>query len=72
MDYVSHNFNLLIFVIYKILYTLKKLVTLCHDVHYMWSRNQELELQEWEDCIKSKKTRILDIIVLVPNNNQPG
>ena len=27
-------------------------VELCHEVHYMWWGNQELELQEWDYCIK--------------------
>ena len=35
----------------------------------MWWGNQELELQEWEDLIKSKKARIIDIIMLVTNQN---
>ena len=34
--------------------------------------NQELELQEWEDRIKSKTTRILALIMLFPNKNPPG
>ena len=44
-------------------------IRLCCEVHYMWWENQKLELQEWEDFIKSNKTRILAIIMLVPNNN---
>ena len=28
---------------------------LCCEVHYMWWRNRELELQEWEDLINSNK-----------------
>ena len=47
------------------------LVKLCHDVHYMWWGDQELELQEWKYHIKSKKTIILALIMLVPNNNPP-
>ena len=35
----------------------------------MWWVNQDLELKEWEDCIKPDKTIILAIIMLVPNNN---
>ena len=50
----------------------KKLVNLCRGVNYMWWENQYLELQEWDDCIKSNKTRILAIIMLVPNKNQKG
>ena len=34
--------------------------------------DQELELQEWEYYIKSKKKRIIDITMLVPNKNPPG
>ena len=34
--------------------------------------NQELELQYWDGCVKSNKTRILSIIMLVPNNNPQG
>ena len=37
-----------------------------------WWGNQELELQQWEDCMKSKNTRILAIVMLVPNRNPPG
>ena len=37
----------------------------------MWWGNRELELQEWEDCMKYKKTRILSIIMLFPNKNLP-
>ena len=48
------------------------MVQLCHEVHYMWWRNQLLELQEWEDFIKSNKTIVLGIIMLVPNNNRKG
>ena len=29
----------------------KEMVKLCREVHYMWLGNQELELQEWKDCI---------------------
>ena len=46
-----------------------KLVTLCCEVHYMWWVNQYLELQDREYGIKSNKTRILDIIMLVLKNN---
>ena len=28
---------------------------MCHDVYYIWWDNLELEFQEWEDFIKSKK-----------------
>ena len=49
-----------------------RLVKLCSDVNYMWWGNQDLEPQEWEDCIQFKKTTILAIIRLVPNNNTPG
>ena len=31
-----------------------------------------MELQEWEDYIKSKNTIILDIIIYLPFNNTPG
>ena len=31
-----------------------------------------MEFKEWEDLIKSKKTRILVIILLVSNKNSPG
>ena len=31
----------------------KKLVKLCHEVHHIWLGNQDLELREWEDFIKS-------------------
>ena len=64
MDCVSHISNLLTFTIHHIIHI--KLVKLWHDVNDMWWGNQELERQEWEDFIKSKKTRILDIIMLVP------
>ena len=37
----------------------------------MWWFNQYLELQEWEDCINSKKTKILAIIIFVLCNNTP-
>ena len=47
-------------------------VKLCREVHYVWWGNQDLEQQEWEDCIKSNKKIILDIIMLVPNKNQQG
>ena len=50
----------------------KYFVKLCHKVHYMWWTNQDLGLQEWEDCINPNKTRILAIIMLVPNNNPQG
>ena len=45
---------------------------LCHDINYMQWGNKYLEPKEWEDCIKYKKTRILDIIMLVTKNNTPG
>ena len=38
----------------------------------MWWGNQDLELQEWEDCIKSNKKIVLAIIMLVPNNKPQG
>ena len=38
----------------------------------MWWGNQDLELQEWEDFIKSNKTRILYIVMLVLNRNPQG
>ena len=38
----------------------------------MWWGNKYLELQEWEDCIKSNKTITLAIIMLVPNKNPKG
>ena len=47
----------------------KKLVKLRCEVHYMWWLNQYLELQDREYCIKSNKTMILDLIMLVPNDN---
>ena len=50
----------------------KKLVKLCHAVHFMSWRNQYLELQEWDDCINPHKTIILAIIMLVPNKNPQG
>ena len=61
LDYIRHTTNPLY----------KKTVKLCHDVKYMWWRNQDLELQEWEDHINSKKTRILSILVLVPYKTTP-
>ena len=48
------------------------MVNLCHDVHCMWRGNQYLELQEWDNYIKSKETKTLAIIMLVINNNTPG
>ena len=50
-------------------YFTSKLVRFCIEVYDMWLGNKYFELQEWEDCIKSNKTRIIDIIVLVPNKN---
>ena len=50
----------------------KRLVGLCREVHYMWRGNQYLELQEWEDFIKSNKTRILAIVMLAPKKNPQG
>ena len=47
----------------------KNLVELCSEVHYMWWGSHDLELQEWEGCIKSNKARILAIIMLVPSKN---
>ena len=47
----------------------KIMVKLCREVNDIWWGNQDLELQEWEDYIKSKKTRIIDIIMLVPDKN---
>ena len=29
----------------------KKMVKLCHEVHYMWWGNKDLELREWDDFI---------------------
>ena len=46
----------------------KNLVMLCREVHYMWWINQQLELQAWEDCVESIKTKKLDMIMLVTNN----
>ena len=70
MESVSHNFNFLTSAIQHILHM--KMVKLCRDMHYMWWGKQDLELQDGEGCIKSKKNRILDIIMLVPKNNTPG
>ena len=50
----------------------KNLVKLCCDMDYMWWGKQQLEIQEWENYINSKKTRILAIIMFVLNNNIPG
>ena len=50
----------------------KTLGKLCRRVHYIWWGNQELELQEWKDCIKSNKTIILAISMLVTNKNTQG
>ena len=47
----------------------KHLVKLFHEVHYMRCLNKYLELQDWEDLIKSHKTIILAVIMLVPNKN---
>ena len=33
----------------------KIMVKFCHELRFMWWVNQELELQEWGDFIKSKK-----------------
>ena len=41
----------------------KHMVKLCREVHYMWWWNQELDLQEWDEYRKSKKTRILDFYI---------
>ena len=30
----------------------KYMVKLCREVHYIWWVNKELELQEWDNCIK--------------------
>ena len=49
----------------------KNLFKMFQDVKYMWWENQGLELQEWEDCIKLKKTIIQDIIMFVPCKNLP-
>ena len=38
----------------------------------MWWVNQDLELQEWEDFIKSNKIKILAIIMLVPKKIPQG
>ena len=50
----------------------KHAVKLCCGVNHMWWVNQYLELQEWQDYIKSNKTRILAIIMLVSNKNPQG
>ena len=50
----------------------KTLVKLCRKVHYMWWLNQYLELQKWKDFIKSNKTIILAITILVPKENPQG
>ena len=47
----------------------KNLVTLCCEVNYMWRGNQDLEMQEWEDCTNPNKTRMIAIIMLVTKNN---
>ena len=41
-------------------------VKLCYELHHIWWENQDLELQECEDCIKKNKAIILAIIMLVP------
>ena len=71
MEPVSQNFNFLTVSIQHILHIII-LVKLCSDVHYMSVGKQYLELQEWEDCIKSKKATLLALIMLVPINNPPG
>ena len=48
------------------------MIKLCREVYYMWWKNKELEMQEWDYCIKSNKTIILDIIMLVSNKNPQG
>ena len=65
MESMFHNFNLLKLAV-KIIFHIKT-VNLCREVYYMWWVNQELVIQEWEYCIKSKKKIILAIIILVPN-----
>ena len=47
----------------------ENLVKLCREVHYMQQGNKYLEQQECEDIIKSNKTIILAVIMLVPNKN---
>ena len=48
------------------------LVKFCHEVHYMSWEDRELRLQESGYFIKSNKTRILALIMLVQNNNPKG
>ena len=43
-----------------------------HDVQYMQWRNQQLELQQWEDQVKYKITRIFVIWIFVSCNNPLG
>ena len=50
----------------------KNLVTLCREVNYMWRGNQDLEMQEWEDCTNPNKTRMIAIIMLVSKNKPQG
>ena len=50
----------------------RNLVKLCRKVNYMWWGNKYLELQDWENFIKSNKTRVLAIIMLVTKNNPQG
>ena len=50
----------------------KNLVKLCCEVHYMWWENKFTELHELDNGIKSNRTRILAIIMLVPKNNPQG
>ena len=63
MASVSHNFNLLTFAKKNTLH--KRTVASFRDIEYMWWRDQDLELQEWYDCIESKNKIILDILMLV-------
>ena len=49
-----HNFNLIKFTTQLIL-NIQTLMILCHEVHYIWWVNTDLELHLWEDCIKLNK-----------------
>ena len=51
MESVLHYLKLLTFA--KNHPSHKKLVQLCYEVHHMWLVNQELGLQEWDNCINS-------------------
>ena len=71
MDSVLRNFNLLTLVTQLILH-MTILVQLYCEVNYMWWVNQYLGLQEWEDCIKPNKTRILSIVILLSKIKPQG